>query len=58
MNAKNKLEKKYGKGKTLTFVCDFTNLDEVEKTKIQIKKKWKKFDFLVLNVGTGKELPQ
>ena len=38
MNAKNKLEKKYGKEKILAFVCDFTNLDEVEKTKIKIKK--------------------
>ncbi len=57
MNAKNKLEKKYGKGKTLAFVCDFTNLDEVKKTKIQIKKKWKKFDCLVLNIGSGKGTP-
>ena len=57
MHAKHKLEKKYGKEKILAFVCDFTNLDEVEKIKVKIKKKWKKFDFLILNIGSGKGTP-
>ena len=38
MNAKINL-KKYGKEKILAFVCDFTNLDEVEKLKNKNKKK-------------------
>ena len=57
MNAKIELEKKYGKEKIISLACDFTNFNEVEKIKVQIKKKWKKFDFLVLNVGNGKGIP-
>lgn len=57
MHAKHKLEKKYGREKILAFACDFTNLDEVEKTKVKIKKIWKGFDFLVLNIGSGKGKP-
>ena len=54
---KKKLEKKYGMRKIFSFNCDFTKLEEIKLLRDYIKKKWKRFDFLVLNVGSGEGKP-
>lgn len=53
IRAKKKLEKKYGTGKIIAFKCDCTKLNELKTLKTSIKKKWKKIDCLVLNIGSG-----
>ena len=52
-NIKNKLTKEYVDNKILSFNCDFTKKNEIEKLHKNILSKWKKIDILICNVGSG-----
>lgn len=54
---KLRLQETYGKGAVLAAKCDCTNINSLEKLKIEIEKDWGSIDIVVANVGDGRSTP-